>query len=189
MAKIYQKSLPSEKNAGFTLIELLVVVLIMGILAAVALPQYEKAVEKSRGAQALSVLHSFMQAYQAYYLANGVYPSSFDQLDIDMKGWTGRERWNASAPEVRSNGEWSLQLLLAHDTTTLYMGRLKGPYKGGGFGYLVANVYGIDNGVILCLERTGNGVVFTKNPGDYCEKLFRASPDAIGSGVRSYHMP
>ena len=73
---------------GFTLIELLVVVLIIGILAAVALPQYEKAVNKARISRWLPFARSLANAMDAYYLANGEFPTSFEQLDIEAAGAT-----------------------------------------------------------------------------------------------------
>jgi len=82
-----------ENSKGFTLIELLVVVLIIGILAAIALPQYTKTVEKSRAAEALLNLKAITDAAQRYYLLNGSYdglsinigaPGGSDSLDIDV---------------------------------------------------------------------------------------------------------
>jgi len=75
---------------GFTLIELLVVVLIIGILSAVALPQYENAVLKSRAAGLLANMKTIRQAAEVYYMANGGYPVSFSELDVSFAGEESR---------------------------------------------------------------------------------------------------
>ena len=71
---------------AFTLIELLVVVLIIGILAAVALPQYEVAVLKTKYANISLLAESYFKAAQATRLATGEWPGSFDILDVSLPG-------------------------------------------------------------------------------------------------------
>jgi prepilin-type N-terminal cleavage/methylation domain-containing protein len=76
-------------SRAFTLIELLVVVLIIGILAAIALPQYQKSVEKSRAVEGIMAVKTITQSAQRHKLATGQWPSKFDDLDIEYSKLTG----------------------------------------------------------------------------------------------------
>lgn len=74
---------------GFTLIELLVVVLIIGILASIAIPQYFKVVEKSRLAEAMSVISSIKSAEERFLARGGTYTNATSALDITYPGMSG----------------------------------------------------------------------------------------------------
>ena len=84
-------------KSGFTLIELLVVVLIIGILAAIALPQYQRVVEKSRMAEAITILRSIANANQVFFMANGRYAkqNEIELLDISVPGAVDNTTWGA----------------------------------------------------------------------------------------------
>lgn len=76
-------------NKGFTLVELLVVVLIIGVLSAVALPQYTTAVERSRATEALTLMSAVSESSQRYYYQHDQWPTAFELLDIDVPGVSG----------------------------------------------------------------------------------------------------
>ncbi len=95
----------TNQKRGFTLIELLVVVLIIGILAAVAVPQYQVAVEKARAVEAITQIRALMNAQEAYRLATGGYSETFDKLDFSFEGTLNNNK------TVFSQKNWTVSLV------------------------------------------------------------------------------
>ena len=154
---------------GFTLIELLVVVLIIGILAAIALPQYKKAVWKSRTAELQTLTKSVMTAQAAYYMTTGETPQTFDVLDL---GFPCTQ--NAALAASYGLGDACVKdnkymLILANKLGGAMF--LEGPDAGAGFvgsatmqlGCLPAKI-----GSMYCAEM-GSGDI------GFCEKLMKAT--------------
>ena len=73
-----------KMKKGFTMVELLAAVLIIGILAAAAFPQYQKAVAKARLAEGLAVGKSIVQAEYVYKMANGTYTVDVNALAVSL---------------------------------------------------------------------------------------------------------
>ncbi len=176
MSKIYQKLLPAGKNAGFTLIELLVVVLIIGILAAVALPQYQKTVEKARTAEALTAMKAVIQAQQAYYLANGTYAKEFTDLDVDIP-------WEKTSTKIRTNGTWKLvlsQTAVGSAGVGQHIGitRLDGKYQNNGFYYFLtemSNNQQLKTNQLYCVENW-------QCRGGFCKKVMHVPSEGTMHG-------
>ena len=93
-----------SRLGGFTLIELLVVVLIIGILAAMAMPQYFKAVERSRATEAVTLMDSIVKAQRRKFLQTNHYAEDFRGLDVSPKGATGNTYHTKGDPVTGAGG-------------------------------------------------------------------------------------
>ena len=82
------RGLSYRNTTAFTLIEILVVVLIIGILAAIALPQYQRAVVKSRAMAAVAQGKALMEAQKLYYMENGRWGTDLEKFTINAPEWT-----------------------------------------------------------------------------------------------------
>ena len=88
-----------QNKQGFTLIELLVVVLIIGILAAVALPQYQKAVEKARWSEWFTTVNALQRETALTFLEGSL--TNEDDYDVgkNFEAFSGGQ-WDAQDPYV-----------------------------------------------------------------------------------------
>ena len=124
-----------KTRQGFTLIELLVVVLIIGILSAVALPQYTKAVEKARATEAIQTATNLTRAIDIWLMENGGFPTSTISVEdlglsieidsgewlegnfytsaacytnsCDIEIWRSPEQYTFELHKTTINGEWN----------------------------------------------------------------------------------
>ena len=116
---------------GFTLIELLVVVLIIGILASVAMPQYFKSVAKARSTEAITILEAIASAEERHYMKTGTYASLTNPaLEISI---TPNEDGELTTP--------NFYLGELQEPTRMRISASSDEYVAGGLGYYVINLY------------------------------------------------
>ncbi len=189
MNKNYQKSFSDDKIGGFTLIELLVVVLIVGILAAVAFPKYEKAVIKSRAVPLQIWAKRLYDAQQEHFLSNGKYADYFEELGEDFTvsfpvkttdtAWGQANRMLATEQWSMGKYPYGVRLLIQTSASAALFNNYF--YDGkGGFVYRHTGNY---KGQLLCGEYTGHAVT----AGTFCKDIM-GYPNLVevASGFRLY---
>ena len=174
-------------RGGFTLIELLVVVLIIGILAAIALPQYEKSVERAKIMRYLPVLRSAIEASKIYQMTNGTPPTDFADLDVSFPSSSASAICGMN-PMVQSPNkkqkvlEKNISLFInvhAWPTQGIYLCRGASPYS-----YMISNDIWNKTDKLVCYSPKGN----SKSP---CQYVLGGTPFAsIMAGAENfYYLP
>ncbi len=175
-----------KKNTrrGFTLIELLVVVLIIGILAAVAVPQYKKAVWRSRNAELKTLATAVGKAQKAYYLANSSWAGSFEQLDLDLpleKGTKTCNNYTTPGTDTVRRGK-NFEILLTGldlqenggNVTAVWT---EGPYKCDGF------LFRSKSNRLFCREE------FPSHDTKFCTQVEQCTQKLPATGSVIYELP
>ena len=174
---------------GFTLIELLVVVLIIGILAAVALPQYNIAVAKTRFAKLYNILRTYKNAAAIYVVENGAWPTSFDDLDVTAP--EGMEKITVGANNCVQNNEFyccMMEALGTAQTSGITCGLTNYSLA---YEYNYKNASGVQKDMYFCDAKKGNNAAnkVCQGFGGGSYEASIVSPTGYKGGYNFYYMP
>ena len=105
-----------SNRKGFTLIELLIVVVIIGILAAIAIPRFASTKEKAFDSAAKSDLRNAMSAQEAYFADNQTYAAALSSLSIttstgiSLGGGGSAGGYNMTSKHSASTKTWTVNV-------------------------------------------------------------------------------
>ncbi|MFM6422565.1 MAG: type IV pilin-like G/H family protein [Planktothrix sp.] len=99
-AKFLQYVANRKKEEGFTLIELLVVIIIIGILAAIALPSFLNQANKAKQSEGKQYISSINKGQQAFYAENSAFGSNVQALGIGLKSQTSNYKYDVGTSAV-----------------------------------------------------------------------------------------
>lgn len=153
---------------GFTLIELLVVVLIIGVLSAVALPQYTKTVEKARAAEAITLVKNFADAEKIYQMETGSSVKSINDLENLVLGLGPLGTSKAYASSCKKFNSKNFEICI--NGSVVWFERVQNDSL---YGYYLAvfhqdtdwNDFSIKPGAIYCCGRNEKGAAVCKSLG------------------------
>jgi prepilin-type N-terminal cleavage/methylation domain-containing protein len=181
---------------GFTLIELLVVVLIIGILAAIAVPQYRKSVDKSRAYSIIILTRALGDSAKRYQLENGSLPFKFSDLDISLPSPSAVSSnacqlavsptgsgYSVSATDpdtIAQVGDYMVSMNTISPGTTLGITSARQTAQYGCY----AIRYDLSSNILTCSVHTA-----VTGPENFCEKILGLKTYTPGNSWKHYTLP